>query len=421
MRHPVGRQTSVIARSYLNRVAQCNLGCNLELVHELAPALAALDSSGTAEAPARILFLSTNEAWGGSEVAVARAALHFAEEGYRVALCMRRFSSRPVLLDHITQDGKVTVFERDCLETFGTDATESFVLSFAADLLYLSNGHAFEGLDIMRWATEHDLPYVNFIPLPNDAMRQFQTDDSFAECRDLLKGSRAILLDHTPAKRQMDCLFNCSFRNLHVVRNDYDVSYDLPFTWPFEKAPKTFDIGFFGRMDCEHKGLDLLLGVLSMKKWITRPLRVLLYGQGPDLEWTREQIRQNRLESVLLKGYTDSLEHSLTAVQGIVMPSRMEGTPIALVDALLCHRMAIVTPVGGMPELVKDGVSGFIAKEASVEALDDCLERAWNRRQAWASMGKAAGEGVRRIVPAKPHLQAVDIIAPLVRLKEVSA
>ncbi|MDD5706427.1 MAG: glycosyltransferase, partial [Kiritimatiellae bacterium] len=222
--------------------------------------------------------------------------------------------------------------------------------------------------------------------------------------------SPAIFLDHPKAKTIMAKLFDPAFRNIEIARNDFDVPYRQPFEWPFEQ-PETFDLGYFGRLERTHKGFDMLLDVLAMEKWKARPLRVLAYGEGPDRSWAEAFLAEHEVTAFILKGHTNNMEAALKGVQGLVMPSRFEGTPIALVDALLCHRMAIITPVGGMPEFVQDGINGFVATDATKEAINDCLERAWQRRREWKQLGLKAGESVRRLLPEHPHMQYIETLS----------
>ena len=46
----------------------------------------------------------------------------------------------------------------------------------------------------------------------------------------------------------------------------------------------------------------------------------------------------------------------------LVLPSRFEGMPLVVVEAMLCGRPCIVTDVGGNAELIRDGINGFLAK-----------------------------------------------------------
>jgi glycosyltransferase involved in cell wall biosynthesis len=86
----------------------------------------------------------------------------------------------------------------------------------------------------------------------------------------------------------------------------------------------------------------------------------------------------------------------------LILPSRMEGTPLALIEAMLCSRTAIVTDVAGNGELIEDNVSGFLAKAPTEELLDEALERAWQRRGEMTALGRAARERVLEMVPADP-------------------
>jgi len=86
----------------------------------------------------------------------------------------------------------------------------------------------------------------------------------------------------------------------------------------------------------------------------------------------------------------------------LVLPSRTEGLPLALIEAMMCGRFGIVTNEGGTSEVVEEGRTGFIANAAKVDELDHAMERAWAVRKEWESIGKAAGRAVRTMVPLDP-------------------
>jgi glycosyltransferase involved in cell wall biosynthesis len=88
--------------------------------------------------------------------------------------------------------------------------------------------------------------------------------------------------------------------------------------------------------------------------------------------------------------------------QALILPSRSEAFPMALVEAMLCGRPSIVTNVGDNGTTVEDNVSGFVAAAATVEHLDEALERAFQRREEWPDIGIAAGRRIREVVPADP-------------------
>ena len=75
---------------------------------------------------------------------------------------------------------------------------------------------------------------------------------------------------------------------------------------------------------------------------------------------------------------------------------------MALVEAMLCGRPAIVTDVGGNSEVLQDEVTGFIASAPTERHVDEALERAWQQREQWREIGLRAYTSIRELVPADP-------------------
>ena len=69
---------------------------------------------------------------------------------------------------------------------------------------------------------------------------------------------------------------------------------------------------------------------------------------------------------------------------------------------MLSGRVAIVTDVGGNGEVVEDDVSGFLASAPTEDALDEAMERAWQRRAEWREIGERAAARIRTLVPPDP-------------------
>jgi glycosyltransferase involved in cell wall biosynthesis len=104
--------------------------------------------------------------------------------------------------------------------------------------------------------------------------------------------------------------------------------------------------------------------------------------------------------------------------QALVRPSRQEGLPLALVEAMLCGRPAIATDVGGIAELLVDGETGFLAAAPTVGALDAALERAWSARTDWPRLGAQAARRARATVPADPAAHFAEEL--LLRFREAT-
>jgi glycosyltransferase involved in cell wall biosynthesis len=188
--------------------------------------------------------------------------------------------------------------------------------------------------------------------------------------------------------------------NASVVRNPFKVRYNAQAQWP--SADLGWRLACVGTLDPATKGQDLLIRVMAMQKWKERNLSVNCYGSGPCERGLRKLTDALHLRSVCFKGYVEDIEQIWRENHGLIMPSWVEGLPIALVEAMLCHRMALVTDVGGNTELVEHGVNGFVAPAPTVALLDAAMEEAWQRRDEWRELGLEARKKVVACVPPDP-------------------
>jgi L-malate glycosyltransferase len=97
----------------------------------------------------------------------------------------------------------------------------------------------------------------------------------------------------------------------------------------------------------------------------------------------------------------------------LIMPSHMEGMPLAVVEAMLCGRPSVATDVGGILEWITDGVTGYIAGAATLACLDEALERAWRDKENWEAIGKAAHDRAVALCDPQPGKTLLTIIDPL--------
>lgn len=148
---------------------------------------------------------------------------------------------------------------------------------------------------------------------------------------------------------------------------------------------------FLGRLGRRKGVYDLLHAVANVVP--RNPgLRVLLGGDG-ELEEVQAQAQSLGIgQHVELLGWVrgeDKLR--LLGEAGVyVLPSYHEGLPMSVLEAM-AHGMPVVsTPVGGIPEAVRDGVEGFLVAPGDVVALSDRLERLLADPGLRGSMGAAA-------------------------------
>ncbi len=138
--------------------------------------------------------------------------------------------------------------------------------------------------------------------------------------------------------------------------------------------------------------------VLSWRRVLEeRPRAVLLVvGDGP----LREELEDLAVAEGILPeeleflGHRDDPERLIAAADVLVHPSLMEGLGTVILDAMLLGVPVVATSVGGIPELVEDGVTGVLVPPRSPEALADAVaallgDRKLARRLAAAARRRA--------------------------------
>ena len=108
------------------------------------------------------------------------------------------------------------------------------------------------------------------------------------------------------------------------------------------------------------------------------------------------------LKNVHFHGHVNDVKRIWEQNHLLVLPSRYEGLPVVLVDAMWCARPAVVTDVGGNAEVCVGGETGFVAAAPTVGLLAETLERAWNKRHDWQRMGLAARARAENLIPKDP-------------------
>lgn len=106
-------------------------------------------------------------------------------------------------------------------------------------------------------------------------------------------------------------------------------------------------------------------------------------------------------DRVMFAGFA-SVENIWAENHVLVMPSRFEGLPLAMVEAMRSGRPVIATDVAGHREIVQDGVTGFLAEAPSATSFLAALERFWERRHEAEAIGRTAAQHISRLLPADP-------------------
>ena len=144
--------------------------------------------------------------------------------------------------------------------------------------------------------------------------------------------------------------------------------------------------------------------------------RLTLIGDGPERAAIEREIAASNLGGhVDLAGWRGEGEvrAALCAARCFVLPSSAEGLPVAIMEALALGRPVIATRVAGIPELVEDGVSGWLVPVDDEEALADAIEQAFTATPSrLADMGAA---GRRRVLVRHDARRSAAAVLELIR------
>ncbi len=172
--------------------------------------------------------------------------------------------------------------------------------------------------------------------------------------------------------------------------------------WPPDGGPARF--AYVGRVSVA-KGVDGLFQALAGDGAPPFPYRLDLYGEvhgGDHFERLADLLGLS--DRVRFHGFTDDLAGVWADHHLLLFPSRMEGAPIAVAEAMLAGRPVVATAVGGIPEWLDDGVTGFLAPSPEPAHLATAMRAAWCARDRWREMGRAAHDAASSLV----RLDAAD-------------
>ena len=358
----------------------------------------------------KFLFIATNEwAWGGSEALWSQTAERLARRGDEVRVSIQGVGKPREPLDRIRTAGGKVIYRRPFSLAARLarkflplpDYWNEHVRSVAAgvDLVVISQSSFPESLPWIEAVRAAGFIYAVVVQGANTGL--WPEDDSaerLARCFEKAVGaffvSRATL---DLCRIQM----GTPLRHGAVIRNPFNVRYDARPPWPVDPS-RELSLACVGRLEFATKGQDILLDVLALPHWRERKIRVSMIGSGPQERGLRRRATELKLTSAEFTGHQSDVEGIWTKHHALILPSRQEGMPLVVVEAMLCGRACIATKVGGNAELICDGRNGFLAKAATVEFIDEALNRAWENRGHLRQMGERAANDIRQAVPADP-------------------
>ena len=176
--------------------------------------------------------------------------------------------------------------------------------------------------------------------------------------------------------------------NAKVIRNPVNMKDKTIIPFP---QSHTIEMAMVGNLVIIHKGQDIVLNILRKEDWKNKSWRLNIYGTGNDESLLKEMAAKFGLnEKVVFHGKVNDIRTIWQKNHILLMPSRMEGMPLAVVEAMLCGRPCIVTDVGGHIEWVNENLEGWIADKPNIESFEAAMNKGWAQKQYWDMVGRQA-------------------------------
>jgi len=123
--------------------------------------------------------------------------------------------------------------------------------------------------------------------------------------------------------------------------------------------------------------LNLLKAFLVLKEELGHKAlpQLAIVGDGDHKEALEEFCRNGGLECVEFLGARDDVEQILASTDVFVLSSIAEGIPMTILEAMSARIPIVSTNVGGIPEVVTDGVEGYLVEKSNPDALASALKK----------------------------------------------
>jgi glycosyltransferase involved in cell wall biosynthesis len=155
-----------------------------------------------------------------------------------------------------------------------------------------------------------------------------------------------------------------------------------------------FVVGWVGRMTGVKRTDDVLEALRLLRERGVDAV-LLMVGDGPDRDHVEQRASElGIVRHCLFLGYQEDVSGWYRAFDAMILPSANEGTPVVVIEALAAGCPVVATSVGGVPDVVREGVDGFLVPMGDTEALAERLARLAEDPALRARMGAAGRESV---------------------------
>lgn len=172
-------------------------------------------------------------------------------------------------------------------------------------------------------------------------------------------------------------------------------------------APDDFLVGIVAHL-ADHKGHRYLIRATKILKDIAPKVKVIIVGEGPlrmELDRLAKDVQVEDI--VFFLGFRKDVPQILSSLDLFVLSSYLEGMGSSLLDAMACRLPVVATRVGGIPEVVIQGETGFLVPPRRAESLAQAIFKLYTDRELAERLGQKGYQVVHRKYSAESMAQKI--------------
>lgn len=355
--------------------------------------------------------------YGGSGVVATELGKSLAERGHEIHFIS---SSLPFRLSHVA--GNIFFHEVN-VQSYPLFDYPPYTLSLTSKMVDITK-HA--GLDLLH--VHYAIPHAASAVM---ARQILNSEDHYLPVVTTLHGTDITLIGQDPSFAPVVTWSINESDGVTAVSNYLrQETYDhFEASGPIEVIPNFIDTDRFVRQDKEHfkqalcpKGEKVIVHISNFRPVKNAPqvvevfhrlqqngtpnVKLLLVGDGPDRVPTERKARDLGVyNDVRFLGKQDPVEEILSIADVFLMPSGSETFGLAALEAMACEVPVVATDVGGLPELVEHGETGFLCPIDDVDEFTECTRMLLTDDDLHEEMASAARKravevfDVDRVVP----------------------
>ncbi|MCB2295197.1 glycosyltransferase [Clostridium algoriphilum] len=248
----------------------------------------------------------------------------------------------------------------------------------------------------------------------------------------LFRSSYSLSLACSIKVKEFYCAYNrkCNKEKIIALPNSFNFSEINKFNViPFEdfkainNIPKDkYVFGYIGRL-ISLKGIDLLLESFNLFQERYPNSILIIVGEGVEKEKLINLAKEHDLSTkIYFKGYRKDVYNWLNIYDSFILPSKREGLPLTILEAMAMKKIVISTSIGGIPELIKNNYNGILIEERSPQLLMKSMEYVYENEDEVRQIVENAYNNLRLNYGIKDYINDLqNIYKSLLKLPEIDS